>query len=434
MSLRSSARLGSARRGVVAAGVAAGVLLVVSPGISGAAPSSYTWSGTDSAAGTNSNWSDSGNWTGNSAPASGSKVDLDFPFLNCGSSPCGNNGVNDLTGLKVDSLDMALTTEGSSPDYDLTGNGIKIGTLDITSATPTGLSGQSANVLVPLTLSGSEQWSIDAENNSNVNLGAVTGKSTDSLKVDLPVANGNNGGGFVGSPSYETGPLTFQGFVGDNYTYVTGSTGYNDQTGQPVKFDQTALFETGPVGSTAKAVTIKYAPLTISDTTVFFGDGYQPFGVGGYGIDSVAGSAKLDSGTNLNFNALDPGTAKKPQAGLTYPQLKATGNIHLGSANLGLFAACGQSLGTAYTLVSAASITGTFQNIPNGAIVQANTDSSPSCAGSGSPSFLRINYGPSTVTATVVAAPPGSALHVNSATPRLVPRLNGHRVQLVQEG
>ncbi len=415
-------------------GIVGGALLAVSPGIADAAATSYTWSGADSAAGSNSNWSDPGNWTGNSAPASGSKVDLDFPDLNCGSSTCGNNGTNDLTGLKVDNLDLALATEiDDSNDYNLTGNGIKIGTLDITSTTPTGLGGQNANVGVPLTLAGSEQWSIDAENNSNVNLGTVSGKSSDSLKVDLPVANGDNGGGFVGSPSYETGPLTFQGFVGDNSSYVTGAAGFNDATGQPVKFDQTALFETGPSGTTAKAATINYAALTISDSTVFFGNGYNASENGGYGIDSVAGNVKLNSGTNLNFNSLDPGSAAKPKAGLSYPQIKATGKVSLGSANLGLFAACSQTLGTAYTLVSAGSIGGTFQNLPNGTVFQVNGDASPACT-SGSPPYLRINYGPSTVTLTVVATPPGSAPHLHSVTPRLVPHLSGHRAQLVQEG
>jgi len=430
MTSHTKPRPGSTRRFALAAGVVAVPLLALSPGIAAAATSTYTWSGTDAAAGSNSNWSDPGNWTGNTAPASGTTVNLDFPSLACGTSACGNSAANDLTGLNVANFDLALTTQDSGPAYDFTGNGIEIGTLDITSATPTGVGGQGANITVPLALAGSELWSIDSEDNSNVNLGAVTAKKTDSLTVDLPVANGDNGGGFVGVPSFETGPLTFQGYVGDDSSYVTGATGYNAKTHEPVVFDQTALFETGPSGTTAKAVTVKYAPLTISNSTVYFGNGYN----GPYGIDSVSGNASMDSGTNLNYNSLDPGVGKKPVAGVTYPELKATGSVSLGSANLGLFAGCTQKLGTVYTLVKAGSVTGTFQNISDGTIIQPNTDGAPSCT-SGSAPYLRINYGTSTVTATVVAPPPAAVrLHAAPTTTFLVPHLDGQSVQLVKEG
>ena len=429
MTLHFRSRFVSTRRVAVATGVVAVSVLALTPGIA-AATTTYTWSGTDAAAGTNSNLGDPGNWAGAAAPASGTTVNLDFPSLGCGTSACGNNPVNDLTKLNVAAFDLGLTTQDSGPGYDLTGTGASIGTLNITSATPTGASGQGANINVPLALDGSELWSIDAENNSNVNLGAVSGKSTYGLTVDLPVANGLNGGGFVGVPSFETGPLTFQGYVGDPYSYVTGATAYNAKTHQSVTFDQGALFETGPVGKTAGAVTVKYGPLTISNSTVFLGNGSG----GPYGIDSVAGNASLDSGTNLNFNALEPGAAKKPVAGLTYPQIKATGNVSLGSANLTLFAACSQKFGAVYTLVKAASVTGTFQNLSNGTIFQANGDGSPSCA-SGSAPYLRINYGTSTATVTVVAAPPGGAARLHGpSTTSLVPRLSGHSVQLVREG
>ncbi|MGI8753442.1 MAG: hypothetical protein ACR2MN_14225 [Acidimicrobiales bacterium] len=191
MTLRTNSRhIRRARRAVIAASVVAGTLLAASPGIGVAAVNSYTWSGTDSAAGLNSNWSDPGNWAGNAAPGSGTNVDLEFPSIACG-SPCQNTATNDLTGLKVGTLDLQLTTEGAgNADYAISGHGIKIGTLRITSATPTGLNGQGANINLPLALQGSEQWSIDAENGGNVNLGPVTGRMSNSLTVNLPVSNG----------------------------------------------------------------------------------------------------------------------------------------------------------------------------------------------------------------------------------------------------
>jgi hypothetical protein len=416
-----------ARKAACAAGLSAIGVLAVSPGIAGAT-SRYVWSGTDSLAGTNSDWSDSGNWLGAAAPATGTPDDLHFPALACGAT-CNAGAYNDLTGLVVPTLTMQLKTQSSmNADYNVTGSGVTVGTLDVTSDTPTSAGGQSGNLNIPLTLRASEQWSIDAENGSNFNLGAVTGRKAQTLQVSLPVANGDNGGGFVGVPSWETGPLSFTGLVGDNSSYVTGATSFNGTTDQPVSFSQTDLFETSPGGTTAKAVTVKYGPLSVSSTTVFFGNGSG----GPYGIDSVDGAATLDSATNLNFNSLDPGTKATPAAGLSYPQLKATGLVTLGSANLGLFAACGQKLGKVYTIVSAGAVSGTFQNLPNDTIFQANGDGSSSCT-NGSPTWFEINYGPSTVTLTVVSPPPGPR-SVRHQTATLVPHVAASGVRSLQRG
>lgn len=79
-------------------------------------------------------------------------------------------------------------------------------------------------------------------------------------------------------------------------------------------------------------------------------------------------------------------------------------------------------------------MSGTFQGIANGGIVQAIGDSGPTCT-SGSPPYLQINYGTSTVTATVVAAPPaGGSARSGARAASLVPHLVGNAVHFVPEG
>ena len=80
-----------------------------------------------------------------------------------------------MTGLKVPSLAVALGAETDIGDYDITGNGIKVGTLGVTSTVPNGRRGQGAYLGMPMTLLGSESWSVDLENNWNFNLSTVAG-------------------------------------------------------------------------------------------------------------------------------------------------------------------------------------------------------------------------------------------------------------------
>jgi hypothetical protein len=78
---------------------------------------------------------------------------------------------------------------------------------------------------------------------------------------------------------------------------------------------------------------------------------------------------------------------------------------------LSISAGCGQKVGTVYTIVTAAGgLTRSFSWIANGAVVQASADLQPSCgvAGAVAP-FLKYKYKAKSVTATVVAAPPGAS-------------------------
>lgn len=408
-------------RNLTAASAVAVGVVALSSGAAFAAPGSFTWSGN----GSDSVWSDGANWLGGTAPQPKASANLTFPDLGCSAS-CNSDIQNDVNNLKVPTLSLALGTETGSGDYNISGNGIKIGTLDVSSSVPNNASSQGAGLGVPMTLSGPASWNVDIENGSNLNLGAVSGASSDALTVNLPVATPGNNGGFISFPSIETGPLTFQGSGAT--TYVTG-TDFNGTSKQPVKILDTGLFVIGNFGS-KKVSTIPYGPLTVKGSSIQFGNGSS----GPYGIDSVAGAASLDSATHLTFNSLDPGSGAKPTPGGSYPQLVASGAVKLGSSSLGIFAECDQTVGTKYTIVTGSSIKGTFSGLANGAILQAAPDGSTSCQPEGSvgPS-LKIAYSATAVTATVVATPPAaSPAQTSAATPPAAHELSDGAIQVVR--
>jgi hypothetical protein len=378
--------------------------VAMSSGAAWAAAAPFTWSG---AVG-DEIWSDAGNWAGGTAPQANSSVDLTFPVLSC-DSDCGQ-GQNDVSGLKVSNLSLSLGVETGNGDYSLEGNAIKVGTVDVTSSTSNGQNEQGASLGMPMTLSGSKSWSVDVENDSNLDFGTVEGTSTDTLNVALPISTPGNSGGFVNFPSINTGALEFQGSGG--FSYLTGGS-FNGTSKKPVTFVNTGLFVTGPGGSTKKTTTTDYGPLTVKGSSIQFGNGG---GSGPYGINSVEGNASFNSGTNISLISLEPGAGPKPVPGVDYPKIEATGTVKLGSANLSLFAACDQVLGTKYTIVTGAAVKGTFNGLPNGTVTPASSDGSPSCQSDGAtPPSLEIQYSATAVTATVVAAPASDAAERTAA-------------------
>ncbi len=395
-------------RGVVTASALTVGVVALSAGVAFAGPSSFTWSG----GGGDNNWSDGANWAG-TAPQPKASVDLTFPVLPCGSG-CDSTSTNDVTGLKVPSLSVALGTETGSGDYNISGDGIKIGTLDVTSTVPNGASSQGGYLGLPMTLASSETWNVDIENGSNFNLGTVEGATSDGLTVNVPVGTPGNGGGFLQFPSVNTGPLTFQG--SDDETWITGggsAGGFNGTSGEPVKLDGVGVFVFGQFGATTKKeATTDYGPLTAKGANIQFGNGSS----GPYGINTVEGDASFNSATHIAFNSLDPGTGAKPSPGLSYPQLNASGTVKLGSASLGLFADCSQVVGTKYTIVTGSAIKGTFSGLPNGTVVQALDDGSSSCDGGATAgAYFQIAYSSTAVIATAVAAPPSASPSAVSA-------------------
>ncbi len=379
------------------------------PGAASATVPTFTWSGTASAASpANDGWSVAGNWTGGTAPTSSSKVGLDFPVLTCSSSTsCGSTSSNDLTGLIVANLRMALKGGAQAPlpnDYDITGNGVKIDRLTVTSKVTSGQVGQYATVAIPLTLGKDQTWSVELGNGSNYDLGAVKG-SGHTLTVDLPVPS--TGGGFLQfEDPVNTGPLTFatpSGSSGSPSIVVPFGASLNGTSGAPVTFTGTGLFNLGRFNATTtKEATTHFGPLTFTGSRVQLGDGG---GNGPYGVAAAEGNVSFDSASSLSFDSLEPGSDTTPLAGVDYPKLTATGSVSLGSATLVVSAGCNQALGTVYTVVAAGGgVSGTFAGVANGAVVQASPDQQASCTASGATApFLKFEYHADTVTATVVA-------------------------------
>lgn len=404
--------------------VSGGVLAFTGGVASAGSATSFTWSGADSASSGTTGWSDPANWVGGVAPAPSSSADLTFPMLSC-SETCGNESDNNVTGLKVPDLSVALGEETGNGDYSLSGNSIKIGTIDVTSSVPNGQSGQNLNLSMPMKLSGSESWSIDIENNSNLGFGTITAATSDTLAVALPVTAGN-GAGFAYFPSINTGPITFTGTNGGSE--VTGAD-FNGTTDQPVTIKSTGTFITGPGGTTKQTTTTDFGPLTLSGTSAQFGNGG---GGGPYGIDEVEGAASISKST-ISLISLEPGTGSKPTAGVDYPQLAATGAVKLGSGViLNLFAACNQTVGTKYTIVTGSSVTGTFKGIANDDVVQANPDGSTSCQ-SGTAPYFEVKYTGTTVTATVTTQPSdASRVTPHSVSSRIVRELSDGKFEFIR--
>lgn len=375
-------------------------LVAVSGGIASATTTAFTWTGTDAVNSGNSNFSDPANWSGDAAPQSGTSADLTFPVLDCSSS-CGNQPNNDVTGLKVKTFSLALGDENGEGDYSVSGNAIKIAALDVTSTVANEDNGQNAYIGLPMTLQGAESWSVDIENNTNLNLSTVTGAAADSLSVALPISTSGNFGGFINFPSINTGPLSFTG-SGGGTTYVTGAA-FNSTTKEPVTFKNAGLFVVGPGGTTKQTTTTDYGPLTFTNASVQFGNGGTS---GPYGYNSIAGALSFNKKSSVAFNGLTPGTGSKPTGGVDYPQVAASGSVTLGSANLTLYAACNQTVGTKYTLVTGSSISGTFNGLPNDTVFTPGTDGgNPSCQTEGAVTpTLEIKYTSTAVTVTVVAA------------------------------
>jgi hypothetical protein len=384
----------SAFAAVIAAGsVGAGAAATVT---------TFTWTGTDAGSGTSTSWSDPGNWLGGVAPTSGTTVNLVFPVLSCGSSPCATSN-NDLTSLKVASFKLHLAQSPTSPvpdQYSISGNRITVdGLTVITAAGSAGESGAFGSIGLPITVAQSQTWTIGLANNSQPAFSAITGLGNLTISA--------NGSGFVDLESpVNVGTLSFVGSGG----WIAPFANLNSN-GHPVSVTGEGFFS---------PFSIALGAFTTSSSSVQFGNG------GGnppYSIDAVKGNAVFDSASHVSFFSLRPGsvTPTKPVAGTDYTQLRATGSVTLGSAGLTVFSNCDLPLGAVYTIVhGAGGLSGTFAGIADGTIAQAQADGSSSCTGSAVAPWLKYHYNGvnGTFTAKVVAPPPaGTAATAPVAVP-----------------
>jgi hypothetical protein len=389
--------------------VAASVLALPSQAL---AQSDFTWTG-GAPPGTPA-WSNSGNWAGSTAP-NGAVGRLTFPLLTtpaCTASPpsatCRTSN-NDITGLTVNGLSIDNGGPVNS-SYQITGNPITLGTGGISASTNATSLGNAA-LRLPITLAGSQTWSIDGNGNgSQLGLyGNVTGSSADSLSITLSRQTflGLNG------IDVEVGPVSITGAntaASGNASFRNGSV----TVGNPSAGAQLNATSGNPVtlrnaGITSENSTL--GSLSAAGANIQVGEP-GPTPPGKLGIN---GALTLDGATAVSMFFNGSGTT----AGTDYSQIAATGAINLGGAHLDVSGDAGGGncpalhQGDVDTLVtSGATLTGAFAGIPNGTTI-------PLGCSSGSRPGLKIEYTPNAVEATVVPGttpPPPPPVEGKTAT------------------
>lgn len=377
-------------------------LLVGARAASAATIASATWAGADATG--FPEWSAASNWStgaGNSVPGDGDTINtLNFPEL----SGCNTltmacyEASNDLTGLTVNRLDI---DDGVYQDehYEIDGNTPITLAGGITAASTSSKSSQQTEINPPITFGGPQTWSISGNfaNTGGTDVlwmgGNLTGAS-DSLGVTLA-----DGGDLQLLGTDEVGAVTITGLN-------TGDTGsFSAQNGTLIlaNIDDSASDLNGKNGN---AVSITDAALTANNASIgslTVDDGQTSIGDTGNSVQtlSIKGSATFDGGL-LNAYISAPGT----KAGTDYPQISATGTLDLNGVQLELNNPNDSCLALTpgsgvETLVSAASISGTFAGIPNGAVVPVQCNAGQS--GAAEP-FVMINYASTSITATPVSS------------------------------
>lgn len=354
---------------------------VASPALSMATPPSFTWSGATALGAGASNWSTTTNW-GGTAP-SGTVGTLAFPQLTntecTASTPtetcyASNNNVS---GLNVN----AITLAAGAP-YNITGNAFTLGAGGIaTTLLPSTTYYNQPTINTSIALGADQTWTLQSSAFSLK--GSVTG--TPTLGIDftgagssfLQVGGDMEVGDVAATASGSNGAVVIEGpgFGG------TGS--LNGTNNNPVTFSNgagLAVFGGGTIG-----------PLTMNGGQLQVGEG-----VSSDGVLTVNGAATFNSG---EFSAFINQAGTAP--GIDYSQLSVSGPVSLTNSSLSLGG--GQSggqqacptltPGAVDTLITAASVTGTFTNAPDGTVM-------PLSFCTGTPT-VRINYTATTVTATV---------------------------------
>jgi hypothetical protein len=371
--------------------------LLAAPAASSAAD--YTWSGVAEHE-PFSNWSNPENWLGG-VPPSGSVGTLSFPFV--GFKPR-NQSENDLAGISANAMDITGGFPGHSvlPEssiYEIEGNQIGLGEGGIT-VTPSVLatSWTETDIMAPLLLSAPQTWTVNGNANGTGYLhidGDVSGPSQ-ALSVALNTGNLTVGG------DVETAAISLSG---------TGSVGLGSAVGN---------YLVGALnGNNGNPVNLGSGVSLFDQNTTRFDQ--HPYDLGALTLAEGAllklGQAEYSAPVPLPVNGgitLSPNS----QLSLLYnSQITATGAVNLNGASLRI------EVGTTLingapacnvldvdTLVSTtATITGTFQGVPDGGLISLP-------CGLPVDALARVNYTPHAVIATLLQRTT-TALQVSDTTP-----------------
>jgi hypothetical protein len=402
MSVRSWLRAAGALATAAAAAIA-----LITPAASAAvaaAPQTFTWSGTDSAASVSNKWSDPGNWQSGVAPTPGQPVNLTFPPLHCtATGPCGNAAINDLTGMRVARLTIETGQALIGPNYGLGGKPISLSSgLVMTTQRSKRLPDDVFNFM-PIHLTGSQTWSMDRS--GMFDYAPVTGPTA---TLTLKVAHGADWlfqemGTQTGTGGADLGGLNL---IGADPADTGQRAGAN---GQVVVVAGAPFTINGPVNVTDASAFLNgtMGPLSMPGSFLWLGASVPPQ----EGILASSGNVTFGSRSVMIIDALFPG-----KAGEFYPQIRAGGKVALGGLTTIFQAGCAQPSGTRYTLIAARGgvsgllsriVHGTVEPIPQGAIIETQeNDNEGSCEGP-PPQWIQIHYNDAagTVTATAVPKP-----------------------------
>jgi hypothetical protein len=371
--------------------------LLAAPAAASAAD--YTWSGAAELEPFFA-WSNPENWLGGVAP-SGSVGTLSFPFV--GFKPS-NKSENDLVGISANAMDITggFPSHGvysESSIYEIEGNQIGLGEGGIT-VTPAVLATAWTEtvIMAPLLLSAPQTWTVDGNANGTgyLHMDADVSGPSQALNVALNTGNLTVGG------DIETGAISLSGTGSVDLgaalgNYPVGALNGND--GNPVNLGAgVSLFD--------------------QNTTQF---DHYPYDLGAL---TLAGGAMLQLG-QPEYNApvtlpVNGGITLSPnsQLALLYnSHITATGPVNLDGAALRIEVgttlingapAC-NVLDVDRLISTTATITGTFQGVPDGGLISLP-------CGLPVDALARVNYTPHAVIATLLQRTT-TALQVSDTTP-----------------
>jgi hypothetical protein len=360
---------------------------------SASAATSFTWSGADSTGVID--WSGTTNWVGAVAP-SGSVGTLTFPGLTAAACPpnppaaaCYQSN-NDLPGISAAAIAIDDGNHtgglGSSAGYDVTGNGITLGSGGIAAAPdPADVGFGGASISLPITLGASQTWTVagGALDQQLALSGSIAGAAS-----TLGITFSNNGYLELDGDT-EVGAITASG----QGTLVDGSA-VNGSDGNPVNLTAGAELLVPNAGATS-------GPLTTTGAQIQVGEGGGPDGT-----LAVNGGVTLDAASTMTFFVDRAGTTP----GTDFSQLTASGNVALGGASLAVLnntSHCPKLVpGDVLVLLqTTGTLSGTFGNAADGALLPLDLP----CGGA-----VKIHYTSNSVTATVPrVAPPQQGQSAN---------------------
>jgi len=339
------------------------------------------------------NWSNATNWGGTAPSSTGDS--LTFPLLPpaCNTNPPPNTPTCYLSfnnGQVTSASGLSITDDVG---YFIDGSGITLGSGGITATASGSASVGGTFIQLPITLGSAQTWSLDGGTNGG---GLAFGSGVTGTSDNLTLNFSNSPFLGVQGGDIEVGTVTASG-PGEITLLGSGiGASLNGSDHHPINLS-------GGAGLSAAYGNSSTGPLAFVGGNLNLGRGSSPDAT----LAVMGGGVALSSTSTMSMFIDRPGTTP----GTDYTQLTATGAVALASAHLQLNQGSNPdgscpalNLGDVDTLIttSAGGVSGTFAGIPDGTVIPLSQPCTPP-AGSTAPT-VRINYTPTSVTATVVSS------------------------------